>query len=76
MQSCCDVVYYLLEEQKSVAEGSKIEVRVKIDKFKCQFQGHQFQADFMLILLGCHDIVFGVQWLHALGPITWEFQER
>ena len=30
-------------------------------------------TDFMVIPLGGHDIVLGVQWLSTLGPITWDF---
>lgn len=59
----------------SITDRSKIGVCGKIEKFKWQFQGHHFQADFMVISLGCHDIVLGMQWLHTLGPITWDFQE-
>ena len=58
-----------------VADGSMIGVCGKIEKFKWQFQGHHFQADSIVIALGCHDIVLGVQWLHTLGPITWDFKE-
>lgn len=59
----------------SVADGSMVEIFGKIEKFKWQFQGNHFQADFMVKALGCHDIVLGVQWLRELGPITWDFQE-
>lgn len=59
--------------QVAVADGSRIAVCGKIDNFKWQFQGVSFQADFMVIPLGCHDVVLGVQWLRTLGPITWDF---
>ena len=32
-------------------------------------------TDFMVIPLGGHDIVLGVQWLSTLGHITWDFQK-
>ena len=32
-------------------------------------------TDFMVIPLGGHDIVLGVQWLSTLGPLTWDFQK-
>lgn len=47
----------------------------RIDKVKWSFRGHQFEADFMVIPLGGHDVVLGVQWLSRLGPITWDFQK-
>ena len=59
----------------SVADGTKIEVCGKVDKFQWSFRGHQFEADFMVIPLGGHDVVLGVQWLSGLGPITWDFQK-
>lgn len=59
----------------SVADGTKINVCGKIAKFKWNFQGHQFSTDFMVILLGRHDVVLGVRWLAMLGPITWDFQK-
>lgn len=58
-----------------VADGSKIGVCRKIKNFQWQFHGHQFQSDFMVIPLGCHDIVLGVQWLAQLGPIPWDFDK-
>lgn len=59
--------------QVAVADGSRIAVDGRVDGFKWQFQGVEFQADFMVIPLGCHDVVLGVQWLSTLGPITWDF---
>lgn len=29
----------------------------------------------MVIPLGCHDVVLGVQWLAQLGSITWDFDK-
>lgn len=59
----------------SVADGTKIAVCGKITNFKWSFQGHQFQSDVMVIPLGGHDMVLGVQWLSKLGPITWDFEK-
>lgn len=59
----------------AVADGTKINVSGRIDNFKWNFQGTQFMTDFMVIPLGGHDIVLGVQWLSTLGPITWDFQK-
>lgn len=59
----------------SVADGTKINVCGKVEKFQWNFQGHNFTTDFMVIPLGGHDIVLGVQWLAMLGPITWDFQK-
>ena len=54
----------------SVADGSQLGVRGKVDKFKWEFHGTKFQADFMIIPLGNSDVVLGVQWLITLGDIT------
>ena len=59
----------------SVADGSKIAISGKIDGFTWCFQQHTFQDEMMVIPLGGHDMVLGVQWLTKFGPITWNFQE-
>lgn len=58
-----------------VADGNKLDVRAKVKKFKWNFQGTNFIADFMVIPLNGCDVVLGVQWLQTLGPITWDFQK-
>jgi len=63
----CSTVY--------VADGSQLGVRSKVDKFKWEFHGSNFQADFMVIPLGNCDVVLGVQWLVTLGDITWNLQK-
>lgn len=64
-----------LRSKVAVADGSRIEISGRISKFKWYFQNHLFQDDMMVIPLGCHDMVLGVQWLQKLGPITWDFHE-
>lgn len=59
----------------AVADGNQIAVCGHIDNFRWEFQGHQFLCDFMVIPLGGHDVVLGVQWLARLGPITWDFEK-
>ena len=58
----------------SVADGSKIDIEGRIEGFEWYFQQHAFQDDLMVIPLGGHDMVLGVQWLEKFGPITWDFQ--
>ena len=36
-------------------------------------QGHQFVVDLYVIALGGADIIFGVEWLKTLGPITTDY---
>jgi hypothetical protein len=36
----------------------------------CSLKSHMFS-----IQMGGYDIVLGVEWLHALGPITMDFEE-
>ena len=59
----------------SVADGSQLGVRGKVDKFKWEFHGTKFQADFMIIPSGNSDVVLGVQWLITLGDITWNLKK-
>ncbi|KAG7570699.1 Retrotransposon gag domain [Arabidopsis thaliana x Arabidopsis arenosa] len=59
----------------SVADGSQLGVLGKVDKFKWDFQGTPFEADFMIIPLGGCDVVLGVQWLITLGDITWNLKK-
>ena len=48
----------------------------KVSNLRWKFLNYEFKADFMVIPLGGHDIVLGVQWLSTLGdPITWDFKE-
>lgn len=57
-----------------VADGNKIGVHAKVEKFCWNIQGTTFQSDIMVIPLGGFDMVLGVQWLKQFGPITWDFQ--
>ncbi|KAF5462657.1 hypothetical protein F2P56_018645 [Juglans regia] len=51
-----------------MSEGSCASLRVRI-------QGNVFVTEaFVLVLVGC-DMVLGVQWLHELGSIIWNFKE-
>ena len=59
----------------AVADGNRIAVTGKIENFRWEFQGQQFLSAFMVIPLGGHDMVLGVQWLAKLGPITWDFEK-
>ena len=62
-------------KQVAVADGSKIGVCGKVSNLSWKFQNYEFKADFMVIPLGGHDIVLGVEWLSTLGPVTWDFKE-
>lgn len=57
----------------AVADGGKLTVRGRVEKFEWRFQNASFTQDMMLIPLGNCDMVLGVQWLSLLGPITWDF---
>lgn len=62
-------------KQVAVEDGNKIGVCGKVSNLHWNFLNYEFRADFMVIPLGCHDIVLRVQWLSTLGPITWDFKE-
>ncbi|KAL8159020.1 hypothetical protein V2J09_000557 [Rumex salicifolius] len=70
----CTLLSYGLSKV-SVADGSTLDVSAKIENFKWQFQQVEFQADLMVIPLGCCDMVLGVQWLETLGKILWDFKQ-
>lgn len=58
-----------------VADGGQIPIRGKLENFKWSFHDTDFHDDFMIIPLGGCDMVFGIQWLETLGPITWDFKK-
>lgn len=39
-----------------------------------KLQGRLFIMDFYLLPLGGCDAVLGIDWLHTLGPVLWDFQ--
>ncbi|CAA7019723.1 unnamed protein product [Microthlaspi erraticum] len=59
----------------TVADGRRIAIQGHIDNFRWTFHGTTFESDVMVIPLGGCDMVLGVQWLHTLGPITFDFKK-
>lgn len=57
-----------------VANGEKVKTRGKCQKLQWTCEGHQFATDFMVLLVKGYDVILGVQWLTALGPVMWDFQ--
>ena len=58
----------------SVANGNTLPCEQLCENFQWIMQGHWFTADVMLIPLMNYDLVLGVQWLHTLNDIVWNFK--
>jgi predicted aspartyl protease len=56
-----------------IANGDSIQSFGKIDALTIRVQGHTITTTFYLIPLGGCDLVLGVEWLHTLGPVLWDF---
>jgi len=46
-----------------------------VKNFSSKIQETTFTSDVFLILLGCFNLVLGVEWLVILGDITWNFNK-
>nr|KYP59360.1 Transposon Ty3-I Gag-Pol polyprotein [Cajanus cajan] len=58
-----------------VADGNKMKIEAIVKEFSWFLQHNKFQADMMLIPLGCCDMVLGIEWLVTLGDIVWNFDK-
>ena len=58
-----------------VADGGQLKCDSLIKGFTWKMQGVIFSADVFLLPLSGSDMVLGIQWLAALGPIVWDFQQ-
>ncbi|CAH9099686.1 unnamed protein product, partial [Cuscuta europaea] len=59
----------------AVADGNKMVVYKMCKRFQWKIHDTIFTSDYMVLPLGCCDIVLGIQWLSTLGPIIWDFQK-
>lgn len=57
-----------------VADGTTIDVVAKVEGFKWSYLNVEFEAEVMVIPLGCCDMVLGIQWLETLGSVIWDFK--
>lgn len=58
----------------TVADGNKLGCSQLCKDFQWLMQGHWFKTDVMVIPLLSYDLVLGVQWLHTLNDIVWNFK--
>ena len=56
-----------------VGNGTKLCCNQVCKAISIIIQGHQFVVDLYVIALGGADIIFGVEWLKTLGPITTDY---
>nr|KYP41338.1 hypothetical protein KK1_037304 [Cajanus cajan] len=61
--------------QVIVAYGNKMKIEAIVKEFSWFLQHNKFQADMMLIPLGCCDMVLRIEWLVTLGDIVWNFDK-
>jgi hypothetical protein len=53
--------------------GNKIQAPFICRNFSCQLQQTTFLVDVVVLPLGCYDLILGIPFLKALGPILWDF---
>jgi hypothetical protein len=56
-----------------IANGAEIPSPGCCKAVEIKIQGFSFRTDFFILPLAGCDAVLGVQWLHTLGPIIWDF---
>lgn len=59
----------------SIANGEKISCLGKVSGSNVKVQDFQLKTDFFVFPLHGFDMVLGANWLHMLGPITWDFSK-
>lgn len=52
-----------------IATGGTLSCSSFIPACKWKSQGHEFETDLRVLSLGCYDMVVGMDWLQACGPI-------
>ncbi|XP_068649567.1 uncharacterized protein [Aristolochia californica] len=57
----------------SVANGEKLRSYGISKAVLFSIEGHPFEAEFLIIPLVGFDMVLGITWMQALGPILWDF---
>lgn len=57
-----------------VADGGQLQCSSIIRDFTWKMQGSEFKADVLLLPLSGSDLVLGIQWFSALGPVLWDFK--
>lgn len=58
-----------------IANGDQVDSMGKVLEMNLNIQGEVFNVDmYMLVLANC-DMILGVHWLQALGPILWNFNK-
>ena len=56
-----------------VANGSKVISKSSCIGFQWEMHGERFATDLRLLKLGGCDIVFGVDWMKTVSPISFDF---
>lgn len=60
----------------TVANGERTISREKCSRFKWLTHGHEFEAEFRIILLGGCDVILGHDWMWNRDPITFYLEEK
>jgi len=61
--------------QVTIANGQQLNCSTVCRDFFWSLLGHQFITDVLLVPSGSCEMVLGLQWRSALGPILWDFEE-
>ncbi|KAI4365153.1 hypothetical protein MLD38_021167 [Melastoma candidum] len=56
-----------------VANGEKMTCVSIVKVFRWQMQGHDYEADVLLMPLKGSEMILGMEWLNSLGKVLWDF---
>lgn len=58
-----------------IANGGKVNTIGSLGAVSLKIQDYQCITDLYAMAIGGCDVVLGVQWLHMLGPVLWDFDK-
>ncbi|XP_026383353.1 uncharacterized protein LOC113278833 [Papaver somniferum] len=59
----------------TVGDGAQLQTKGSCFNIPIKLQNYTFSVDFHLLDISGCDAVLGIQWLHTLGPIIWDFNK-
>ncbi|KAH6797799.1 hypothetical protein C2S52_022353 [Perilla frutescens var. hirtella] len=60
----------------TIADGSRYECNAKCTQFEWEISGNKFVASVRALRLGGCDMVLGVDFMHQMGPVTFNFEKQ
>lgn len=59
-----------------IADGGVLSCSGSVPGCKWTTQGHEFVTDLRVLALGCYDMIVGIDWLEACGPMWIDWAEK